>query len=162
MSKKSSTFAAQKFLDMKKYVIICLMAVVGWMLTSCETNEPCRFHKVNVDFRVPESAWSYDADNGWFSYYYPTNILTTSVYDYGTWTMSHEYNPGTKDAYLIQLPELYFLSGTATDGSTVYYTQRVDYEVGVGYVRVYVTNSDFIYDYGWKPEEMCFHMQIVY
>jgi len=34
--------------------------------------------------------------------------------------------------------------------------------VGVGYVIVYVTNSDYAYEPGWKPDEMYFHMQITY
>lgn len=147
---------------MKKYVYICVVALMAAMLTSCDRNEPCRFHKVNVDFRVPVSSWTFDSNNGWFSAVYETSVLTAAVYDYGTWTMSHEYNPGTANAFLIQLPELKFLDDQDAAGNTFYYTQRIDYEVGVGYVRVFVTNSDYSYYEGWKPEEMCFHMQIVY
>ena len=73
--------------------------------------------------------------------------------------MSHEYNPGTKDAFLIQLPEFRFIQD---EGTGDFYTQRTDYEVGAGYVMVYVTNSDYAYEPGWKPDEMYFHMQITY
>jgi hypothetical protein len=83
--------------------------------------------------------------------------MSEQVYNYGTWTMSHEYNPGTANAYMIALPEFQFMQ----DGNT-YYSQRIDYEVGLGYIRVYVTNSDYTYPENWKPDEMYFHMQIVY
>ena len=148
----------------EKYVILCLMAFVSVVMSGCYVNEPSqpRFHKMNVDFDVPQNAWAYDTQNRWFSYYYQSPDITASIYDYGTWTMSHEYNPGTKDAYLIQLPEFLFHEIALTDTTSYYYTQRLDYEVGVGYVRVYVTNSDYIYDQGWTPDDMHFHMQIVY
>lgn len=150
--------------NMKKYLMICVMAVVAFGMSGCYVNAPegSAFHKVNVDFRVPTNAWAFDQENGWYSYYYPTNVITAGIYDYGTWTMSHEYNPNTKDAYLIQLPEFKFLDDVDGDGNVIYYSQRIDYEVGVGYVRVYVTNSDYAYETGWTPEEMCFHMQITY
>ena len=136
---------------MKKSVFFALMAVVIIGLSSCTkvVNEPCQFNKVNVDFHVPQSAWAFDE----------TNKITEYIYDYGSWTMSHEYNPGTKDAFLIQLPEFRFMQD---EGTGDFYTQRTDYEVGVGYVIVYVTNSDYAYEPGWKPDEMYFHMQITY
>ena len=146
---------------MKKSVFFALIVVVVVGLNSCTkvVNEPCQFNKVNVDFRVPQNAWAFDETNGWYCYYYETNKITAYIYDYGSWTMSHEYNPGTKDAFLIQLPEFRFLQD---EGTGDFYTQRTDYEVGVGYVMVYVTNSDYAYEPGWKPDEMYFHMQITY
>ena len=144
---------------MKKGVFFALIVVVAVGLNSCTkvVNEPCQFNKVNVDFRVPQNAWAFDETNGWYCYYYETNKITAYIYDYGSWTMSHEYNPGTKDAFLIQLPEFRFIQD---EGTGDFYTQRTDYEVGVGYVMVYVTNSDYAYEPGWKPDEMYFHMQI--
>ena len=146
---------------MKKSVFFALIVVVAVGLNSCTkvVNEPCQFNKVNVDFRVPQNAWAFDETNGWYCYYYETNKITAYIYDYGNWTMSHEYNPGTKDAFLIQLPEFRFLQD---EGTGDFYAQRTDYEVGVGYVIVYVTNSDYAYEPGWKPDEMYFHMQITY
>lgn len=155
---------------MKKYLIIGLLAVMVLGMTSCSTCDckheptiPCQFNKVNVDFQVPASAWAWDANNGWFSYYYETPIITPAIYDYGTWTMSHEYNPGTNNAYLIQLPEISYIPDEDASGNIIgYYSQRLDYQVGVGYVCVYVTNSDYAYLPGWTPDNMYFHMQIVY
>ena len=146
---------------MKKCVFFALMVVVAVGLNSCTkvVNEPCQFNKVNVDFRVPQNAWAFDETNGWYCYYYETNKITAYIYDYGSWTMSHEYNPGTKDAFLIPLPEFRSLQD---EGTRDFYTQRTDYEAGVGYVMVYVTNSDYAYEAGWKPDEMYFHMQITY
>ena len=146
---------------MKKGVFFALIVVVAVGLNSCTkvVNEPCQFNKVNVDFRVPQNAWAFDETNGWYCYYYETNKITAYIYDYGSWTMSHEYNPGTKDAFLIQLPEFRFIQD---EGTGDFYTQRTDYEVGVGYVMVYVTNSDYAYEPGWKPDEIYFHMQITY
>ena len=61
------------------------MAVVMIGLSSCTKviNEPCHFNKTNVDFHVPQSAWSFDQDNGWYSYYYETDKITEYVYDPG-------------------------------------------------------------------------------
>lgn len=142
---------------MKKSILIGLVVGLCLFMASCSSNEPCRFHKLTVDFTVPQSSWAFDPQNGWYNYYYQTSAITASIYDFGTWTMSHEYNPGTSDAFLIQLPEFKFLQ----DGN-VYYSQRIDYEVGVGYVRVYVTNSGYTYPSDWQPEAMSFHMQITY
>jgi hypothetical protein len=144
---------------MRNRVIIGLIALVALCLSSCSTNEPSSrsLRTTTIDFRVPQSAWSFDNVNKWYSYYYQSSQMSEQVYNYGTWTMSHEYNPGTANAYMIALPEFQFMQ----DGNT-YYSQRIDYEVGLGYIRVYVTNSDYTYPENWKPDEMYFHMQIVY
>lgn len=144
---------------MKKYLFISLLALVAMAFAGCEKNEPCKFNKVNIDFKVPQNVWTYNPDYGGYSAVYETKILSANIYDYGTWTMSHEYNPGTNDAFLVQLPEIVYLQD---EGSKAYYSQRIDYEVHVGYVRVVVTNSDYTYYDNWKPDEMYFHMQIVY
>lgn len=149
---------------MKKGLFISLLMCLVMVFVGCEsrTQEPCRFNKVNVDFSVPKGSWAYDTENKWFSYYYQTSVITPSIYDYGTWTMSHEYNPRTENAYLIQLPEFQFYELPIDENTSYFYTQRIDYEVGVGYVRVYLTNSDYIYPDGWTQDEMYFHMQITY
>jgi hypothetical protein len=149
---------------MKKCLFI-MLAALGFVLTSCNQPqpEPCNFHKDFVDFVVRSNDWYYDAGQGWYVYTYSTPKITTYIYDYGTWTMSHEYYPGTSNEFLVQLPEIKYLEDVDAAGNVLgYYSQRIDYAVGVGFVEVYVTNSDYSYLPNWKPEEMAFHMQIVY
>ena len=144
---------------MKKRVIIGLFALVILCLSGCSSNEPDSH--TTIDFRVPKTAWAFDDQNKWYSYYFQTSQITKHVYNYGTWTMSHEYNSGTADAYMIALPEFRFKQTLDEHDQIVNYSQRIDYEVGVGYIRVYLTNSDYMYD-PTDLEEMYFHMQIVY
>ena len=150
--KKSSNFVRKIVIFMKNRVIIGLIALVCLCLSSCSTNEPSSrsLRTMTIDFRVPQNAWAFDDQNKWYSYYYPTSDISERVYNYGTWTMSHEYNSGTKDAFMIALPEFRFKQAYDDQQQIVNYSQRIDYEVGLGYIRVYITNSDF------------FHMQIVY
>ena len=145
-------------LSMKKYLFISLFALVAIMFTGCEKNDAVS-RKMTIDFRVPQSVWTYNEDYGGFSAIYDAPQLTANVYDYGTWTMSHEYGVDSKDPFLVQLPEIVYLYD---EGTNTYYSQRIDYEVHIGYVRVVVTNSDYAYLNNWKPEEMYFHLQIVY
>ena len=145
---------------MKKYLLLSVIVLVAMVFTGCETkNEPCQFHKMTLDFKVLEGTWTYTDAYGGYSAVIESNQLTQAVYDYGTWTMSHEYNVGTNDPFMVQLPEIVYLYD---EGAKTYYSQRIDYEVHVGYVRVVVTNSDYAYEPNWKPEEMYFHLQIVY
>jgi len=148
---------------MKHRVIIGLIALVSFFVASCSTNEPDTrsLRKVTIDFNVPQNAWAFDDQNQWYSYYYPTSQISEQVYNYGTWTMSHEYNPGTANAFMIALPEFRFKQAYDDQQQLVNYTQRIDYEVGLGYIRVYITNSDYLYDQT-DLEEMSFHMQVVY
>lgn len=149
---------------MKKIAFITLLVSLMTLFVGCESKqqETCKFNKVNVDFRVPKASWVFDTDNKWFYCTYNSTVISDYVYNYGSWTMSHEYGAGTPEAYLIQLPEFQFYELAVDDSTSYFYTQRVDYEVGRGYIRVYVTNSDYIYPDGWIPDEMYFHMQITY
>lgn len=161
--KKSSNFVRKIVIFMKNRVIIGLIALVCLCLSSCSTNEPSSrsLRTMTIDFRVPQNAWAFDDQNKWYSYYYPTLDISERVYNYGTWTMSHEYNSGTKDAFMIALPEFRFKQAYDDQQQIVNYSQRIDYEVGLGYIRVYITNSDYQYEPA-DLEEMFFHMQIVY
>ena len=53
------------------------------------------------------------------------------------------------------------------DSVDVYYTQYIDYRLGIGYVDVQLTNSDYFYaaDNQGKlvnPETMFFRLQLIY
>ena len=163
MCKKSSNFVRKIVIFMKNRVIIGFIALVVLCLSGCSTNEPDgrSLRTATIDFYVPQNAWAFDDVNKWYSYYFQTSQISEQVYNYGTWTMSHEYNPSTANAFMIALPEFRFKQAENDQQQIVNYTQRIDYEVGLGYIRVYITNSDYIYDQT-DLEEMYFHMQIVY
>jgi hypothetical protein len=147
---------------MKKGVFFALMAVVIIGLSSCERtkiiNEPCQFNKKTIDMPIKSSEWKFDDENRQFYAHFNISALNADVYDYGTFSMYREYNYGTKDAYQVALPQSVFMTDTFEERSVVYYTQYIDYRVGIGYLDIQLTNSD--YQYGQEnPESMLFRFQ---
>ena len=59
-----------------------------------------------------------------------------------------------------------FLSEIVPVESVVYYTQHIDSRVGVGYLDVQLTNSDYLYDAAegkiLNPENMLFRLVLTY
>jgi hypothetical protein len=163
--------------SMKKYLIIGLLAVMVLVMTSCSTCDckheptiPCQFNKKTIDLTVYQKEWTFDNDTKQFYAHFDLPELTSDIYNYGNYSLHREYNTGLSTAYQVALPQSLLLSETVTQGSgtsVVYYTQLVDYRVGVGYVEVQVTNSDFYYPTNTqgnliKPESMVFHLQLIY
>jgi len=150
---------------MKKNVIIGLLALMGIALTGCQTNAPCNFHKKTVDMPVQSSEWQFDKDLQQFYVRFTIDWITSDVYNYGEFSVHREYNSGTKDAYQVALPQSQYLWENVQDSTgtetTVYYQQLVDYRIGVGYVEIQVTNSDYFYG-DYKPEDMLFRLQLTY
>jgi len=150
---------------MKRYIFICMMALAAIGFTSCNTNEPCHFNKQTIDLVVNQDNWVFDDNTGQYYCHFDVAELTADVYNYGEISISREYNSGTKDAYQVALPMSSYMSEEVTnaDGTTktVYYTQHIDYRVGIGYVEVQLTNSDYVYSTE-KPEAMLFRMQMTY
>lgn len=159
---------------MKKFLYIGLIALTG--LTSCTYNtysEPdpktqtdnCKYHAVTLDLTVMQPDWIFDSNSQQYYFTFDVPELTADVYDYGTWTVSREFNIGTKSAYQVVLPMSTYHVETLLDGNgdpyDYYYTQHVDYRVGVGYVEVQLTNSDYYYP-ATNPENMYFRLQLVY
>ncbi|MBR6116714.1 MAG: hypothetical protein IKP93_04480 [Paludibacteraceae bacterium] len=136
------------------------------LFTGCESKqEPCQFNKKTIDLVVNQKDWAFDNDTHQFYCHFDIEELTANVYNYGEVSVSREYNSGTKDAYQVALPMSLYMVEEVDDGqggtSYIYYTQHIDYRVGIGYVEVQLTNSDYAYA-DEKPESMIFRLQLTY
>ncbi len=160
---------------MKKYIIICVMAIVGLWLPSCTYNtytEPnasggsdCKFHAFTRDLKASASNWVFDSEANMYYAHFDIPDITNEVYKYGIITISREYKSGTDNAYLVSLPETSYQSVDLDNGdqttSPYYFSQHIDYAVGVGFVEIFITISDFYYD-DFTPEAMQFRLQVAY
>ena len=158
------------FMYMKKYLFISLLALGALLMTSCERNEP-QLKKQSIYLEVPQSDWKYDSDIMQFYVRFSVPEITASIFNYGNYSIHREYNTGTADVCQVGLPQTIFvlLPVENPDGTPgeYYYQQLVDYKIGVGYVEIQVTNSDFLYEedklgYLVNPESMMFHLQLTY
>ena len=157
---------------MKKYILFCLLAVVVFGFASCEIhNEDCKFHSKSLYLAVDHNEWKYDQKQMQYYAHFDVPELSTNVYNYGNYSLHRVYNVQTADEYQVALPQSIFMIENITDAqgntSEYYYTQMVDYRVGVGYVEIQVTNSDYLYEedsqgYLVAPERMDFHLQLIW
>ncbi len=155
---------------MKKYVFICLMAVVAAGMTSCNNDKectcvPCQFRQQTLDLVVLQKDWQFDNKAKMYFYRFDVPELTAEIYNYGEVSINREYNNGTQNAYQVALPETTYRVAELDNGdntySPYYYQQHVDYAYGIGFVEIAVTISDFFYD-DFTPENMIFRMQMTY
>ena len=158
--------------DMKKYLIIGIIALCAGCLTGCndKDNDP-KLASMTLDMTVLHNDWSFDQETLQFYYRFKLPEITAHVYNYGNWTISREYNKGYSEAYQVALPMSVFGHDTISNGNVIYYTRHIDYRVGVGYVDIQVTDSDFPYPVNpstgkrivddFIPEDMFFRMQII-
>jgi len=151
-------------MNMKKYIFICLMAVVAMVFAACESNN-AKFHKMTIDLVVKQSNWDFDNTTGQFFCHFEVPELTAQVYDYGEISVNREYNSGKANAYQVSLPETTYryIDLDNGDGTTTpyYYQEHVDCAYGIGFVEVFVTVSDFYYE-GYTPDAMLFRLQMTY
>ena len=145
---------------MKKVLLILSFIAVAIGFTGCE-DEPCRYHTQTLDLRVMQADWQFDDNTQQYYYHFDVPEVTPFVYNYGNWSISREYNSGTADAYQVALPQSVYMTEELADGSIAYYTQHIDYRVGIGYVEIQLTNSDYFYEQE-KPENMLFRLQLIY
>lgn len=125
--------------------------------------DPASFNIVSID--VPQDAWLYSnfADNNYFVAEVKVPELTEEAFDYGLVNCYRTFAYDTKDASQIALPYVRLLE--EVDGSEVFfYTETIDFEYGIGWVRLYYTLSDFFYevDETLVPEPMTFRLSIAY
>ena len=141
-----------------------MMAVMGVLLSGCEKGQP--FHKKTIDLTVTSAQWDFDQSANMFFCHFDISELTENVYNYAEVSVSHEYNSGKNNAYQVALPETIYkqIEIQDTDSTTTpyYYQQHIDYAVGVGFVEVFCTISDFYYEEGWTPDPMLFRLQMSY
>ena len=145
---------------MKKVLLILSFIAVAIGFTGCE-DEPCRYHTQTLDLRVMQADWQFDDNTQQYYYHFDVPEVTPFVYNYGNWSISREYNSGTADAYQVALPQSVYMTEALADGSIAYYTQHIDYRVGIGYVEIQLTNSDYFYEQE-NPESMLFRLQLIY
>jgi len=140
------------------------------LLTSCiyksTTGGECTCVSKTIELPVASKDWIYDGDARRFYCHFKRSEITSTVYNRGQWTICREYNSGRSDAYQVALPESVF-KVEETSAGNIYYTQHIDYAVGLGWVEITLTNSDYGYDqdghgYLINPEGMVFLMQIHY
>ena len=85
--------------------------------------------------------------------------LTTDIYNYAEVSVNREYNTGSSKAYQVALPETTY-QRTVINNQDYFYQQHIDYAYGVGFVEVFLTISDYFYDF--HPEAMTFRLQLTY
>ena len=152
-------------MKMKKYLFICLMAVVVTGMMSCSndkecTCKPCQFRQQTLDLIVQQKDWTYDSNAKMYFYHFDVPELTSEIYNYGEVSINREYNNGTQNAYQVALPETTYQQ-TTVDGNPYYFQQHIDYAYGIGFVEICITISDFYYD-DFTPTDMIFRMQMTY
>ena len=145
---------------MKKVLFILSLVCVMMGFNSCY-DEPCTHHALTLDLRVMQTDWQFDKNAQQYYFHFEIPEITPHVYNYGNWTICREYNYGTTDAYQVALPQSIYMTDTLSDGGVVYYTQHIDYRVGIGYVDIQLTNSDYFYTTE-NPENMLFRLQLIY
>ena len=154
---------------MRKYIFILVFAGAVIGLNSCvyttkcdcDPAAECKYHEKTVDLVLNTSEWKFDDDLQQFYCRFNVPEITASIYDYGNFTIHREDNYGTPDAYQVALPQSVYMSETLNNGSIIYYTQHIDYRIGVGYVEIQLTNSDYYYSQ-YNPESMRFRLQIIW
>ena len=147
---------------MRRNSIISLLAVMAFVFVGCKQNVPeCKYHAQTLDLTVMQPDWDFDTDAAQFFYHFDVPEITSYVYNYGNWTISREFYNGTADAYQVALPMSTYMVYAINDSTDGYYTQHIDYRVGVGFVEIQLTNSDYYYE-AENPESMLFRLQLIY
>ncbi|MCR5050177.1 MAG: hypothetical protein K6A36_03745 [Paludibacteraceae bacterium] len=162
---------------MKKQVLFALLAlatVIGFnscRRTNCTCDhhepEPCKFNTFTCDLRLASADWQWDDQNQQFYYHFEVPEMTSTIYNYGVFTVYREYGKGTNGAYQVALPQTICNAVEVSAGNYAYYTQHIDYAYGLGFIEIILTNSDYFYDQNdsgqlINPESMDFRVQIVY
>ena len=148
---------------MKKYLLIGLVAMMGLGMTGCTINsssEPSeRMHKQTIDLNVKANSWVWDAGANMYYCHFDLPELTGDIYNYAEVSINREYNTGSSKAYQVALPETTYLT-EKVNNQDYFYQQHIDYAYGVGFVEIFLTFSDYVYDQ--QPDPMIFRMQLTY
>ena len=148
---------------MKKYLLIGLVALMGLGMTGCTINsssEPSeRMHKQTIDLNVKANSWIWDAGANMYYCHFDLPELTSDIYNYAEVSINREYNTGSSKAYQVALPETTYLT-EKVNNQDYFYQQHIDYAYGVGFVEIFLTFSDYVYDQ--QPDPMIFRMQLTY
>lgn len=130
---------------MKKVLYTCLLVL---LFTSCshDCNEPTLWNF--VDIQVSAGDWMYTnrTDNNYYFVEVSVPELTKTIFDAGLVKCYRDYNFGTNNAARQELPCVIAKEFNADSGEKFFYTETIDYEYGIGYVRLMFSVSDFDYD----------------
>ena len=136
---------------------------MGLGMTGCTINsssEPSeRMHKQTIDLNVKANSWVWDAGANMYYCHFDLPELTGDIYNYAEVSVNREYNTGSSKAYQVALPETTYLT-EKVNNQDYFYQQHIDYAYGVGFVEIFLTFSDYVYDQ--QPDPMVFRMQLTY
>lgn len=118
-----------------------------------------------IDLTVDQADWRFD--EGLRQYYCRIEVpqITSDIYNFGHFSICREFEYGTSKAYQVPLPISLFLSEIIPAYTPIYYSQALDYVVGVGFLDIQLTNSNYFYDEGGSPippETMKFRAVVTY
>ncbi|MBR4499277.1 MAG: hypothetical protein IKP11_01915 [Paludibacteraceae bacterium] len=120
---------------------------------------------VILDLRVNQADWNFDDQTGQYYCHIAVPDITEEIYNNGHFTVCREFEKGKTSAYQVPLPTSTFLSEVVPVNTPYYYSQALDYVVGLGYLDIQLTNSDYYYDSTGKPvlpETIYFRMVLTY
>lgn len=121
-------------------------------------------HTVLVD--VPQECWQYSCaeNNNYFFADVDVPEIPESVFDNGLISVYRVFDFYGMDASQIELPYVRLKEECIGDDQWVFYTEEVDYEFGIGWMRFYYTLSDFFYELDGSviPEPMQFRCVMMY
>lgn len=162
---------------MRKILTALLLAASMAFLSSCE-GEPGRDGRDGLGvmdvvlINVTQASWSYSNanDNNYFYATVDVPELTGDAFDYGAVKMYRTFNYDKSDAVQMEMPYIrlneYNTGYRDESGKDIwgFYTETVDYEFGIGYIRIFYTASDFDYELNesFVPEAMQFRCVVMY
>lgn len=115
---------------------------------------------------VPRESWQYSQidDNNYFFATVKMPEITEPVFDNGLFKMYRVFDYDSADATQIEMPYVRHNEEFVEDNQKVFYTETVDYEIGIGNITIYYTESDFNYeiDETFIPEQMQFRCVVMY
>jgi len=148
-----------------KTLLITLFAALAILTTSCRKDPvpQCSYKIVNIT--VPKESWSYSDqdDNNYFTAEIDVPELSEEAFDGGILNVYRTFNFDKSNASQQLLPSVRLLEEKV--GNDMYrYTESIDYEYGIGWLNIYYTLSDFVYDQTleYDPGDMTFRLVLVY
>lgn len=148
-------------------VSISVLAFCLFFPSSCTKTETyvVESNLRTVSINVEQTHWSYSGmDNN--NYFYATVSMpeiTGDVFDYGMIKMYRTFDFESLNASQIELPYIRHNEYMFGEGEWGFYTETVDYEIGIGKITIFYTASDFDYeiDETFIPEAMQFRCVIL-